>query len=116
MIVQFNGVGRGGTFISATQLTASIPAADIASAGTAPVTVLAGDGVASNASTFTINAAPAITSLSPTSITAGAPTFTLTVNGTGFVSGDTVLWNGGALTTTFVSATQVTASVPANLI
>ena len=60
------------------------------------------------------NPAPALTSISPSGATAGAPTFTLTVNGTGFVSASVVSWNGNALATTYVSATQLTASVPAS--
>jgi uncharacterized repeat protein (TIGR03803 family) len=56
---------------------------------------------------------PAITSVSPTSAIAGGPAFTLTVNGTNFVSGSVVDFDGkGAPTTTFVSATQLTAAVP----
>jgi hypothetical protein len=51
--------------------------------------------------------------LSPTSVAPGGPGFTLTVNGTGFVSGATIKWNGAALTTTFVSSSQLTAAVPA---
>src|SRR5439155_10752049 len=35
------------------------------------------------------------------------------VNGTGFYNGSVVRWNGSSLTTTYVSGTQVTASVPA---
>lgn len=58
--------------------------------------------------------AVAISSLSPISVPAGNPTFTLTVNGSGFVSGATVLFNGAARTTTFVSATQLTATIPAS--
>ena len=41
-----------------------------------------------------------ITSLSPNTVQAGRYGFTLTVNGTGFVSGATVYWKGMALTTT----------------
>ena|GEM_PF-6135213 len=68
--------------------------------------------------TFTITQAgatpaPTITSLSPASATAGGPAFTLTVNGTNFVSGSTVLWNGADRTTSFLSATQLTASITA---
>jgi hypothetical protein len=40
----------------------------------------------------------------------------LTVNGTNFVSTSIVNWNGAALTTTFVSSTQLTATVSATLI
>jgi hypothetical protein len=38
------------------------------------------------------------------------------VNGTGFALGAVVMWNGTALSTSFGSATQLTASVPAALI
>src|SRR6202042_688096 len=71
----------------------------------------------SNAQTFTVNnPAPTETSLSPTSATAGGAAFTLTVNGTGFVSGSVVKFNGTAKTTAFVSATQVTAAItPADI-
>ena len=51
--------------------------------------------------------------LVPASIAPGGPSFTLTVNGTGFVSGASINWNGSPLSTTFVSTSQLTASVPA---
>ncbi len=59
---------------------------------------------------------PTVTSLSPTSATAGGAAFTLTVNGTNFDAGSTVKWGTTALTTTYVSSAQLTAAVPANLI
>src|SRR5579872_6976484 len=49
--------------------------------------------------------------LVPASIAPGGPGFTLTVNGTGFVSGSTVNWNGSPRTTTFISSSQLTASI-----
>ena len=116
-VVQWNGTVRTTTFVSATQLTAAIPASDIAAAGTAQVTVANPGGGTSNALTFTINTgtpAPSLTTLSPNSGTAGGPAFTLTVNGSNFVSGSVVQWNGSARTTTFVSATQLTAAIPAS--
>jgi len=62
-----------------------------------------------------VSAAPVLSSLSPALVVAGAPATTLTVNGSGFVSGSTVvLWNGAARTTTFVNATQVTAAITAS--
>ena len=59
-----------------------------------------------------------LTSLSPSSVPAGSPPFTLTVNGSGFVAGGSLSWNG---TTplgqyTFVSSTQVTVQIGAGLI
>lgn len=59
---------------------------------------------------------PAITSISPSSRIAGSGAFTLTANGANFINGSTIQWNGTNLTTTYVSATQLTASVPATLI
>ena len=59
---------------------------------------------------------PVISSLSPTSATVGGPAFTLTVNGTGFASGAVVVFDNTSATTTFVSSSQLTAMVPANLI
>jgi hypothetical protein len=58
------------------------------------------------------NATPLINlPLVPDATAPGSSGFTLTVNGTGFVSGSTVYWNGAALPTTFVSASQLTATV-----
>ncbi len=130
--VQWNGSTRATTFVNAGQLTASITAADIQTAGTATVTVFtptvdigvvrgvrpagAPSGTTSNPLTFTINAAnpaPTLTSLVPNSATAGGAAFTLTLNGTNFISSSVAQWNGSARTTTFVSATQVTAAITA---
>jgi hypothetical protein len=55
-------------------------------------------------------------SLSPSSAVVGGAGFTLTVNGSNFSSGDVVLWNGIALNTTVVSATQLQAQVPSSLL
>ena len=56
---------------------------------------------------------PVIASLSPASATAGGSSFTLTVNGSHFVSGAAVQWNATPLTTTFIDAATLTAAVPA---
>jgi YVTN family beta-propeller protein len=60
-----------------------------------------------------ISLPPVITSLSPSSAQEGGATFTLTVNGANFTSSSTVKWNSTALATTFVSSTQLQATVPA---
>jgi len=51
--------------------------------------------------------------LVPSAVAPGGSTFTLTVNGTGFVPGSTVNWSGAGLATNFVSSSQLTARVPA---
>src|SRR5450432_923291 len=101
-------------FVDSTHLTAIVPSSDVASGGTALVTVFtpAPGGGSSNALTFTIigtNPVPALGLLSPTFVTAGSGAFTLTVTGSNFVNGSVVRWNGAALTTTFFGSTQLTA-------
>jgi hypothetical protein len=51
--------------------------------------------------------------LVPDATTPAGAAFTLTVNGTGFVSGSVVNWNGGPRATTFVSSAQLTAQISA---
>jgi hypothetical protein len=54
--------------------------------------------------------------LTPLTVQAGGPAFTLTVNGSEFSPNSKVLFNGVAVPTTFVSPTQMTAAIPANLV
>jgi hypothetical protein len=114
--VLWNGVDRLTTYVSATRLTISISAADIASGGNVTVTVFnpAPGGGISNGVTFTINnPVPTVANLTPNSASAGGAPFTLTVNGTNFVNTSVVRWNGADRTTTYVSGTQLTASITA---
>ena len=50
--------------------------------------------------------------LVPTKASPGGLGFTLIVNGSGFINGSVVNWNGAALTTTFVSGSTLMATVP----
>jgi hypothetical protein len=59
------------------------------------------------------NPVPAIASISPNTATQDGPAFPLTVNGSNFVSGSTVEWNGSSRPTTFSNSTQLTAQIPA---
>jgi hypothetical protein len=118
-IARWNGANRATTFVSPTRLTAAITAADIATAGTAVVTVFSptpGGGTSSAVNLTVMNPVPTVATISPTSAGAGGAQFTLTVNGTNFVGTSVVRLNGDGLTTTFVSATQMTATVPASAI
>jgi hypothetical protein len=114
--VQWNGSARPTTYVSATGLNAAITAADIATAGTASVTVStpAPGGGTSSPLTFTIdNPLPAIASLTPNAVLAGTSAFTLTITGSNFVSTSTVQWNGSPRTTTYVSSTVLQAAISA---
>src|ERR1700731_745063 len=127
------------TFVNSSQVTATVPAADLTSAGTVPVAVqIPGSAVSGSSGTtattttevsnlvnFTIGPQPpppptiTSTSISPSSTPVasipycGASGFTLVVNGTNFVAASVVNWNGTPRATTFVSATQLTAAISA---
>src|SRR6266481_2265959 len=113
-VVRWNDSDRPTAFISASQVSAQIPASDIAVAGTAAITVFnpAPGGGASNSLTFTITG-PTITTISPNSADTGGAAFTLTVNGRNFVTGSVVNFAGVARATTFVKPSQLTAAIPA---
>ncbi len=114
-VVRWGGANRTTTFVSATRLTATIPASDITTPSTVSVTVFnpTPGGGTSNGQTFTITAAgggggtPALTTLSPISTTAGSGSLTVTINGSGFISGSQARWNGNNRTTTFVNSSQI---------
>jgi hypothetical protein len=81
---------------------------------TVEATDAAGNTGTSAAVTVTVadpSPVPVLSSLAPRSAQQGKPAFTLTVTGSDFVSASTVRWNGGNRTTTFVSATQLTATI-----
>jgi subtilisin family serine protease len=78
-------------------------------------TVTATSGSSSGNATVTIvdDTPPSLMSLSPSSATAGGVGFTLTVNGSGFVTGSSVTWDGSARATTFVNPTTLSAAINA---
>jgi uncharacterized repeat protein (TIGR01451 family) len=80
---------------------------------TANVTVSGQTNSASDADTI-VNPVPTTTSISPSSVTAGSSSFTMTVNGTNFIPTSVVQIGGVSLTTTYVSATQVTVTIPSS--
>jgi hypothetical protein len=57
---------------------------------------------------------PVISSISPTSVIVCGPAFELTVTGTDFQAGHEVQWSDASRATTFVSSTELRASIPAN--
>lgn len=105
--VSLNNVTEATTFVSASQVTAVVPAAQLATA--ASLSLRASNGIAvSTPISFTINnPAPVVSSLSVAGLTVGSVPATITVSGTGFVASSTVQVNGSARTTTFVNGTQL---------
>jgi len=71
--------------------------------------------------TFQSNTGAQITTLSPSNITAGSSSFTLTINGLGFVTQTYITWNGMKLATSDITdnagnVLQVYATIPASLV
>jgi hypothetical protein len=108
--VKFNGTAASFTVNSATQITATVPAG--ASTGTIAVTTPSGTGTSTTSFTVTVPpAAPTLTSFTPT---AGPVGTTVTLTGTHFSGATAVTFNGPvAASFSVVSATQITATVPA---
>jgi hypothetical protein len=134
-VVQWNGKTIPTTYVSAATVTATVAATLIAKPGTAFINTLnpfsgAGNNGLSNTVSFLINPVanpvPAVTSLSPTAASAGAASFTLTVNGSSFLptsdpsGGSQVRWNLGASQFTLpvvnISSTQIQATVDSSLL
>ena len=112
-VVQVAGVSEATTYVSATQLQASVPASLLASAALLPVAVLNGSttSVATPINLEVDNPAPAISSFNPATFASGSAAAPVTVAGSGFVPTSSVQINGSARPTTYVSGTQLTATL-----
>jgi outer membrane protein assembly factor BamB len=117
-VVLWNGSPRATTVVPGSgynaQVTAQITAADVADVGMPEVTITnaASGGPVSDPQRFNVQA-PAVAAINPSSIVAGAPSFTMSVAVSGAVPQSTVLWNGSPRPTTFVSSTEITAQITA---
>ena len=117
--VRWNGAGRTTRALSGERLEADIPASDLTVAGTADITVTNQDGEddieVSNKVSFTINnPVPVISSISPTSVAAGSADFTLTVNGSGFLTQSTIRFGNSNRNVTLVSRSQLRTVIQAS--
>ncbi len=120
--VQLNGSDRTTTFIGGGQLQASILAGDITTMGTKNITVVSpgpGGGTSNTASfpvQVTPNAVPSTSGLVPNIAVAGSvrDTLAVRVNGSNFVPGSVVRWNGSNRLTTFFNGNRVDATIPAS--
>jgi len=114
--VTFNGKAHAATYGSATSISISLTASDIAKAGSYPVVVTnpAPGGGASPAVNFTVtppNPVPTVAGFSPSPLVAGSAAQKLAIVGTGFVANSTVKYNGVAHAATYGSATLLTISL-----
>ncbi|MFN0109511.1 MAG: NF038122 family metalloprotease [Blastocatellia bacterium] len=116
-VVRWNGGDRATTFVNGSQVTAQIPAADVANAGSARVTVFTPNGGESAALSFSVtanNPVPVIARLSPDTAAAGNQPVTVSVFGTDFTAQSVVRLSGQNRVTIFVSSVQLDATIPAS--
>lgn len=116
-VVNWAGSPLATTYVSGTEISATIPAADVAQSGTFKVTVTnptPGGGTSGSSNLTVDNVAPTLTKISPSSATHGGAAFILTATGTSFVSGSRIEWKGVKLTTTYVSSTTLSATIPSS--
>lgn len=134
-VVHWNGQNLVTTFVSSASLTAVVPAANTAKAGTFFVNTISphsgsqNNGL-SNVVNFTVfpppNPAPAISKMTPSCAVAGSSSFPITIVGTNFLpasdpsGGSQVNWNTATQTTLpivgSISSTQIQATVSAALV
>ncbi len=112
--VEWNGSPLVTNFLSTSEATTQVPAALIATPGTATVTVFTpspGGGTSATSLTFTITPAPSnvptITSISPTTVLAGTPGATLLISGTQFAPQSVVSVNNTNRSTNFINSTSL---------
>jgi hypothetical protein len=118
--VLWDGTSVGlGTVTGTTLIAFSVPQS-VLTPGPHTVSTSTYDNVVSNSLQFMVFPTQTLTSLQPSSITAGSLGFNLTVNGTNFRNGMTLRWQGPSGTSTFTPAsptpTQMVVSIPANLV
>lgn len=118
-IVQLDGMPLASTFVSATELRATIPTSKLATVGVMRLSVGTSPpgGGASKEVTFEVqNPSATLTSLAPLSAIAGSGATALHVEGTGFVAGAKIVFGATDLPTTLTSGTELDATIPASLL
>lgn len=106
--IQVSGVSVATTFISDTQLQATLPLQVLVSAGQLSITVQDQENRPASASALVsvVNPAPIITGLSPSRTIVSSDAI-LTITGKGFLRASSVLVNGSVHSRTFVDSTQL---------
>ena len=115
-VAEWNGSARETVYVNSGRLLVRLQAEDLAVAGSGTVTVLNPGPARSNGAVLDVvtlaPGSPEIRRLIPDVINAATGGFTLVVEGSGFVAGSRVLWNGVEKTTRYESAERLSADIP----
>ena len=114
--VSVNGVARAATFVSPTQMKLAITSAEVTTAGQLTITAsnpTPGGGSGTGLLSITNNLIPLISNILPARVIAGFQSpVKLIVNGSFFAPDSIVQINGSNRITSFISSTQLTATLP----
>ena len=114
-VVQVNGTSISTQFVSATQLTALVPAADLAAGAALSISVLTGSSsTAGSGSPVTLevdNPKPVLSSASPSVVAEGSTPPTVSLTGSGFLAATVMQVNGTARKTLYTSETQISVQL-----
>jgi hypothetical protein len=115
---EWSGSGRVTQFMSVGLLIITLQAGDLAQAGTGRITIMNPGIGRSNEKTLEVVALPSgspeIQRLVPDTVDAGGSGFTLVVEGSGYVAGSVVEWNGQGKVTKYGSGGQLSAEILAS--
>lgn len=111
-LVLANGQQLTTTYVSASQLTAAVPAALLTQPVAIQIQVLDQD-LTTSAATLTVVPDVVLTSLTPAQAVAQSSAAPLAATGANFTATTVLRFNGAALPTTYTSATQLSATIPA---
>lgn len=117
-VVLARGVAVPTTFVNRNQVTASIPADLLTSAGAVSIVVRNVDGAATTPGKdfLTIWDGPVISSVTPDAVSSGTPGITVKVDGLGFVSGAVASFDNVTIPTVVLNSTELVVDLPANLL
>lgn len=113
-VIEVDGVAEVTTYVSSTELTATVPATQLASGSQLAVVVTNGSTTSSSGTPVNLvvnNPSPTIVSVTPAIEPVGVSNSVIAVTGMGFVSTTVMNVNGSVRSTTYTSATQVSASL-----
>lgn len=105
------------SFVSATEVTATVPTSNQTTAGTHNVSVSnpSPGGGSSTVVSFTVtNLLPTLGSVLPSTIQVGSDTTRVTLTGSSFLASTTASLNSNAVPTTYVSSTELVSTIDAS--
>ena len=104
------------SFVSSSELSITLPGTSLAQAATHSITVTnpsPGGGTSASASFSVNNLAPALASVTPSTVAVGSPSTQIELDGSNFLPASTVTFNSTLITSTYVSPTEIVATLPA---